>query len=121
MRDFFFSCISRVSYVLFYQFIDNQVYMRLGNTFYLTSSKLTLCYHSRTTCGNICWSIGWINPTSLSKGVGLGSPFAACSVHGDLTLSVHIVNNFSYVSNIERMYVFVSEDHMLDWHSCQTC
>ena len=19
------------------------------------------------------------------------------------------------------MYVFVSEDHMLDWHSCQTC
>ena len=22
---------------------------------------------------------------------------------------------------IKRMYVFVSEDHMLDWHSCQTC
>ena len=22
---------------------------------------------------------------------------------------------------IKRMYVFVSEDHMLDWHSCQIC
>ena len=22
---------------------------------------------------------------------------------------------------IKRMYVFASEDHMLDWHSCQTC
>ena len=39
-----------------------------------------------------------------------------------LTRSVHTVNNFSSVSNvIKRMYVFVSEDHLLDWHSCQIC
>ena len=52
-------------------------------------------------CCNICWSVAWINRTSPSKGVGLGSPLAACSVYGDLTLSVLTVNNFSSVSNYQ--------------------
>ena len=69
--------------------------------FILTSSEYTLCYHSRTTCGNICWPVAWINRTSPSKGVGLGSPLAACSLYGDLTLSVHTVNNFSSVCNYQ--------------------
>ena len=37
-------------------------------------------------------------------------------------------NNFiTHCKNIQKiikymyMYVFVSEDHMLDWHSCQIC
>ena len=34
-------------------------------------------------------------------GVGLGSPLAACSVYGDLTCSVHTVNNFSSASNYQ--------------------
>ena len=40
-----------------------------------------------------CWSWAWSNGTSPSKWVGLGSPLAACSVYGDLTCSVHTVNN----------------------------
>ena len=40
-----------------------------------------------------CWSWAWTNRTSPSNGVGLGSPFAACSVYGDLTCSAHTVNN----------------------------
>ena len=60
-----------------------------------------VCDHSRTTCDNICWSVAWINRTSPSKGVGLGSPLGACSVYADLTLSVHTVNNFSSVSNYQ--------------------
>ena len=40
-----------------------------------------------------CWSWAWSNRTSSSKWVGLGSPLAACSVYGDLTCSVHTVNN----------------------------
>ena len=40
-----------------------------------------------------CWSWAWSNRTSPSKWVGLGSPLAACSVYGDLTCSVHTVNN----------------------------
>ena len=51
----------------------------------------------------------------------LGSPLAACSTYGDLTCSVHTVNNFHRFVIIKRMYIFVSEDHMLDWHSCQIC
>ena len=50
-----------------------------------------------------------------------GSPLTARSVYGDLTCSVHIVNNFHCFVIIKRMYVFVSEEHMLDWHSCQLC
>ena len=42
-----------------------------------------------------CWSWGWSNRTTPSKWVGLGSPLAACSVYGDLTCSVHTVNNLS--------------------------
>ena len=62
-----------------------------------------------------------------SKRVGLGSPLAACSMYGDLTCSVHIVNNFHCFVIIKRMrsfkslYVFVFEDNMLVWHSCQIC
>ena len=40
-----------------------------------------------------CWSWAWSNRTSPSKWVVLGSPLAACSVCGDLTCSVHTVNN----------------------------
>ena len=40
-----------------------------------------------------CWSWAWSNRTFPSKWVGLGSPLAACSVYGDLTCSVHTVNN----------------------------
>ena len=42
-------------------------------------------------------------------------------LYGDLTCSVHTVNNFHCSVIIKRMYVFVSEDHMLDWHPCQIC
>ena len=40
---------------------------------------------------------------------------------GDLTCSVDTVNNFHCFVSIKRMYVFVSEDHMLDWQLCQIC
>ena len=40
-----------------------------------------------------CWSWDWSNRTPHSKWVGLGSPLAARSVYGDLTCSVHTVNN----------------------------
>ena len=40
-----------------------------------------------------CWSWAWSNRTSPSKWVGLGSPLAAYSVYGDLTCSIHTVNN----------------------------
>ena len=40
-----------------------------------------------------CWYWAWSNLTSPSKWVGLGSLLAACSVYGDLTCSVHTVNN----------------------------
>ena len=46
---------------------------------------------------------------------------AACSMFGDLTSSVHTANNFHCFVNIKRMHVFVIENHMLDWHSCQIC
>ena len=53
--------------------------------------------HSVTIRGlrvvTICWSWAWSNRTSPSKWVGLGSPLPACSVYGDLTCSVHTVNN----------------------------
>ena len=81
-----------------------------------------VCFDSRTTCGSTCWSCAWTNRTSPSKRVGLGSPLAACSMYGDLTGSVHdAVNNFHCFAVIKRMYVFVSEDHMLDWQLCQIC
>ena len=51
----------------------------------------------------------------------MGSPLAACSMYGDLTCSVHAVNNFHCFVIIKRMHVFVSEDHMLDWHLFQVC
>ena len=40
-----------------------------------------------------CWSWAWTNRTSPSNGVGLGSPLATYSVYGDLTSSIHTVNN----------------------------
>ena len=55
------------------------------------------------------------------KRVGLGSPLAACSMYGDLICSVHTVNNFHCFVIIKRMYVFVSENHMLDWQWGQIC
>ena len=71
-----------------------------GRVFRL-SRPLAWTLHSRTTCGNICWSWSWIIPTSPSKGLGLGSTLAACSVYGDLTRSVHTVNILSSVSNYQ--------------------
>ena len=65
--------------------------------------------------------LDWTNRTSPSKRVGLGSPLAACSMYGDLTCSVHTVNNFHCFVIIKSMYVFVSENHMLDWQWCQIC
>ena len=59
--------------------------------------------------------------TSPSKRVGLVSPLAACSMYGDLTCSVHTVNNFHCFVLIKRMHVFVSEDYMLVWQMCQIC
>ena len=41
----------------------------------------------------ICWSCAWTICTSPYNGVGLGRPLASCSVYGDLTCSVHTVNN----------------------------
>ena len=53
--------------------------------------------HSVTIRGlrlvNTCWSWAWSNHTCPSKWVGLGSPLAACSMYGDLTCSIHTVNN----------------------------
>ena len=40
-----------------------------------------------------CWSWAWSNRTPPSKWARLGSPLAASSVYGDLTCSVHTVNN----------------------------
>ena len=37
----------------------------------------------------------------------------------NLTSSVHTVNNFHSFVIIKHVFVF--EDHMLDWHSCQIC
>ena len=45
-----------------------------------------------------CWSWACTNRTSPSNGVGLGSPLATCSVYGDLTCSVHTVNNLCLFS-----------------------
>ena len=71
--------------------------------------------HSVTILGQrVVTSAGLEPRTSPSKRVGLGSPLAACSMYGDLTCSVHIVSNFHCFVIIIRMYVFVSEDHMLD-------
>ena len=42
-------------------------------------------------------------------------------MYGDLICSVQTVNNFHCFVIIRCMYVFVSEDHMLEWHSCQRC
>ena len=51
---------------------------------------------------HVChWSWAWINRSSPSKGVGLYSPLAACSVYGDLNCSEHTVNIFSSVSNYQ--------------------
>ena len=47
------------------------------------------------------WSWAWINRSSPSKGVGLCSLLAACSMYGDLNRFVHTVNNFSAVSNYQ--------------------
>ena len=41
------------------------------------------------------------------------------SVYGDLTCSVYTVNNLRLLSYQWHVY-FCIEDHMLDWHSCQT-
>ena len=42
-------------------------------------------------------------------------------MYRDLTCSVHTVNNLNRFVIIKHMYVVVSEDHMLDSHSCQIC
>ena len=67
-----------------------------------------------------CSSWAWSNRTSPSKWVGLGWPPAACSVYGNLTCSVHPVNNLC-MFNCQCHFYFVIEDHTLDWHSCQIC
>ena len=81
--------------------------------------------HSVTILGQCVVTPAGLEPGQIvpppSKRVGLGSPLAACSMYGDLTCSVHTVNNFHCFAIIKRMYVFVSEDHMLDWQLCQIC
>ena len=59
------------------------------------ASEQTLGYYSQTTCGNHLLVLSLVKPypPPPSKGIGLGSPLAACSVYGDLTCSVHTVNN----------------------------
>ena len=52
-----------------------------------------------------CWSWAWSNRTSPSKWVGLGSPLAACSVYGDLTCSVHTVNNLCMFNCQSHFYL----------------
>ena len=42
-------------------------------------------------------------------------------MYGDFSCSVHTVNNFHCFVIIKRMFVFVSEDHMLNWHLCKIC
>ena len=73
--------------------------------------------HSLTILGQRVVTPAGLEPEQIvpppSKRVGLSSPLAACSMYGDLTCSVHTI--------IKRMYVFVSEDHMLDWQLCQIC
>ena len=42
-------------------------------------------------------------------------------MYGDLTSSIHTANTFHCFVIVKGMHVFVFEDHMLDWHSCQIC
>ena len=91
------------------------------NLYILINIERVSKHTSRTTCGKTCWSWDWTNRTSPSKRVGLGSPLAACSMYGDLTCSVHTVNNIHCFVITKCMYVFVSENHMLDWQWCQIC
>ena len=81
--------------------------------------------HSVTILGQRVVTPAALEPGQIvpppSKRVGFGSPLAACSMYGDLTCSVHTVNNFHCFAIIKRMYVFVSEDHMLIWQLCQIC
>ena len=46
-----------------------------------------------SVCGNHLLVLSLVKSYLPSKWVGLGSPLAACSVYGDLTCSVHTVNN----------------------------
>ena len=63
------------------------------------TSRMRVSFIGVWTCGgNMYLSWACINRSFPSKGVGLCSPLAACSVYGDLNRSVHTVNNFSSVS-----------------------
>ena len=83
---------------------------------YLLINIKRVSKHSVTILGQRVVTLAGLEPGQIvlpSKRVGLGSPLAACSMYGDLTCSVNTVNNFHCFVIIKRMYVFVSEDHML--------
>ena len=68
----------------------NSIYIHLINIERVSKHSVTIRGLRVVTT---CWSWAWSNRTSPSKWVGLGSPLAACLVYGDLTCSVHTVNN----------------------------
>ena len=69
---------------------ENSIYIILINIERVSKHSVTIRGLRVVTT---CWSWAWSNRTSPSKWIGLGSPLAACSVYGDLTCSVHTVNN----------------------------
>ena len=56
----------------------------------------------------------WINHTSPSKWVELGSPLTACSVFGDLTCSVLTVNNLHLFNRQMHVYLCNWWPYILD-------
>ena len=68
-------------------------------------SKHSVTFHGLRVV-TTCWSWAWSNHTSPSKWVGLGSPpLAAGSVYGDLSCSVHSVNNVCMFSCQCHFYI----------------
>ena len=78
----------------------NSIYIHFNNIVRVSKHSVTIRGLRVVTT---CWSWAWSNRTSPSKWVGLVSPLAACSVYGDLTCSVHTVNN---------LYMFSCQCHV---------
>ena len=85
------SCILPLHWCIRWGITTERVFLNNGD--YLNYNVLILQRHRI-----VCLLVNSLDP---SKEVGLGSPLAACSVYGDVTLSVHTVNNFSSVSNYQ--------------------
>ena len=68
----------------------NSIYIHLINIERVSEYSVTI---RGLRVVSTCRSWAWSNRTSPSKWEGLGSLLAACSVYGDLTCSVHTVNN----------------------------